>query len=285
MLPRTLVQDIRSLMTLPEVALRVNELLNNPQSSNRELEEVIRSDPALTAKLLKWANSPYFGGAARVETISRAVVLIGRNQLRNMVLTLSVAAVFTHISPKLVDMDVFWHNSLACGHIAKLLARECGILDREHLFIAGLLHGIGKLVLYSQLPKQCWQVLAHKDKGERAMAEAELLVFGFTHAEVGAELLSAWNIPERLQYIIAHYLQPTSYLEYQPEVDLIHVASAIAATIAPSANPGEGAQEAAPDFDPMAWFRLGLDDRLVGRIKMEAALETLEVAKIVRSRG
>ncbi len=285
MLPQTLVQDIRTLMTLPEVALRVNQLLNDPESSIRKIEAVIRSDPALTAKLLKWANSAYFGGNCRVETISRAVTLIGGNQLRNMVLTTSVASVFKHISPTLVDMDVFWHNSIACGIIAQLLARESGIAEREHLFIAGLLHGIGKLVLYSRLPKQCWHVLAHKNKGERAMAEAELLVFGFTHAEVGAELLKAWKLPERFQYIIANYLQPSAYLQYQPDIDLIHVASRIAATIAPSANVNPENQETIPEFDQRAWFRLNLDDGVIKRIKMEGIIETLEIVDIVRFRG
>lgn len=285
MLPETLVKDIHSLMTLPEVALRVNELLSDPHSSNRQLEDVIRSDPALTAKLLKWANSPYFGGRDRIETISTAVNLIGRNQLRNLVLGISVASAFKHISPALVDMDVFWHNSVASGIIAKLLAKECGLQDREHLFIAGLLHGIGKLVMYSRLPKLCWQVLVHKEKGERAMAEAELLVFGYTHADVGAELLKSWKLPERFQYITGHYLNPSPYDQYQPDIDLVHVASAIAGTIAPSANLGAEAQDIAPDFDPVVWFRLGLDDSRIRPIKMRGIIETLEIVNIVRPRG
>lgn len=281
-LPRNLVRDIQTLMSLPEVVLKVNQLLNDPGANDKQIEAVIRSDPALTAKILKWANSPYFGGNAKVETISRAVTLIGRNQLRNLTLATSVASVFKHIPPDLVDMDIFWHNSIACGNLAKLLARHRGIQEREHLFITGLLHGIGKLVLYSRMPKECWQVLAHKDKGEKAMAEAELLAFGFTHAEVGAELLRAWQLPERFQYIIAHYLRPSAYLEYQPDIDLIHVASRIAGTIAPSANISAQDLDIPPDFEPEAWFRLGLADSLIKPIKMEAIIQTLEMVDVVR---
>ena len=184
--PCTIAENVRAVFSLPDIALRINELISAGDSSNAELEQVILNDPAITAKILRFANSAYFGFSREIDTVSRAITLTGHKELRNLVFATSVISTFDDISSDLVDMESFWYHSIASGVIARLFAVHKKKEGLERFFIAGLLHAIGNLILFSQFPKESAEILRCKDQGNYANTNSEYEIFGFTHIITGA---------------------------------------------------------------------------------------------------
>lgn len=281
---RSLASEVTAmrLFSLPEIVVRLNELLESPDVTNSQIGEVMMSDPALSARALRLANSSFYALPTKVETLAKAVTLLGRNRLRNLILTTYVAHAFKGIPSEWVDMDRFWLNSLACGVIARSLAFRCRIFDSEPLFMGGLLHKIGKLVFYCSRPKEYREVLLVKELGEPEILRAEARVFGFTHAELGAELLMVWKLPERLHRMVAHYPDPLTSTTYVKEAAIVHVASGLACGIEPGV---EIPQEIDPEslvFDDETWDVLGLSPEIIPNLIQDAWVQTFEILEIIR---
>jgi len=283
MTAQSLVKEVKTLVSLPEVTLRLTQLLESPDSTNSVIGEVIVNDPALTARLLRLANSAFAGAPQKIETVSQAISRLGRGAVRDLVLTTSVASTFRGIPPQLVDMERFWLNSIACGVITRSLAFRCRIFENEPLFVAGLLHKVGRLVFYSCRPDQYRHVLEVGGHGEDAINEAERRVFGFTHAELGAELLKNWKLPDRLQMAVAHHLTPkTAPPDHRNNAALIHVASALATYIEPSVNPDDMMSAEKTGVDKGAWDLLGLSLETIPGILQDAWVQAFEVFEIIK---
>ena len=282
MVPKSLIEKVGSLYTLPDVALRVNELLSSDQASNDQLEEIIVHDPALTAQLLKLVNSAYYGFPGKVDTVSRAISMIGRQELRNLVIATSVASTFQDIPEDLVDMETFWYHSITCGVLARLLAEHCKRKERERFFIAGLLNSIGKLILFSQYPEQASEALSTKDQGEDAVAKAEQRLFGFTYAELGAELLKEWKLPSSIWQLVASQLDPMNADDIFQDVCILHVAAKIAASIEPCSVKTYDFEDFKPTYLPEAWEALGLNDESIKPLILDASLQAFEILGIIR---
>jgi HD-like signal output (HDOD) protein len=237
-----LVRDIQTLVSLPDALLRLNALIDNPATQLTELAEAILCDPALSARLLRLINSTYYGLPNRVESIPHAINLIGQQTLRDLALASSAVNLFDGLPPEQVNMDRFWLHSIACGAAARLLARRKRLTNAERLFIAGLLHSIGKLVFYSQCPDQYRKVLGYVERGECDLLTAERRVFGFNYVELSAELLRAWRLPDYLRVAVAYQLQPTQAPEYRLEAWIVHIAARIATDLQTdiTANPAAG---------------------------------------------
>lgn len=231
-----LVKQVRSLFSLPEIALRVNELLTVPEPSILELEGVIINDPALTANILKLVNSAYFGMPGKIDTVSRAITLVGFNELRNIVMATSVTTRFKGIPAELVDMDVFWYHSVTCGVLSRNLAKRLKHPDQERFFIAGLLSSIGKLIFFSTYPRESAEILALKEQGDEVMTAAEIEHFGFNYADLGAELLKQWKLPPNIWELIAFQLDPLKANTPREDVCIINVARKIVNSIEPCAK-------------------------------------------------
>jgi len=246
---QSLVNQVESLFSLPEVALRVNEVLNSSEPSNAELEAIIINDPALTAKILKIVNSSYFGFPATIDTVSRAITIIGLKELRNLVFTTSVTTTFKGIPTELIDMDVFWYHSVTSALLAKMLAKRLKYADYERMFIAGLLHSVGRLIYFTQCPEIAREILNIKDQGEDAMILAEQEKLGFTYAELGAELLKHWKLPENIWQLISHHLDPLNARQFKEDTCVLHVASKIAGSVEPCAKYDFDVDEIEPNFD------------------------------------
>lgn len=281
MVPRALVEKVGSLYTLPDVAMRVNELLNSDQATNTALEEIILHDPALTAQLLKLVNSAYYGFSGSIDTVSRAISMIGRQELRNLVLATAVTSTFKDIPEDLVDMQTFWYHSITSGILARLIAEQCKRNERERFFIAGLLHSIGKLILFSQFPEQVRQTLS-QDQSEDAVIEAENRIFGFTHIEVGAELLKEWKLPETIWRLVATQLEPMNAGPYREDACILHVAAKIAATIEPCAIKSYAFEEAEPSYLPAAREAIGLSDESIKPLILDASLQAFEILGLIK---
>ncbi|MCU0936439.1 MAG: HDOD domain-containing protein [Gammaproteobacteria bacterium] len=168
-----LVDSVSRLVSLPEVYLRVREIVENPRARMADLAGAIVRDPALTARLLRIANSAVFGHSGRVETVTRAVTLLGSRPLLDLVLATSVTRAFAGVSPARMDVQTFWRRSVYCGVVARNLATRCNVLDVERLFVEGLLRDVGHLVLFDRLPEQADAALKRAAETGRPVAEVE----------------------------------------------------------------------------------------------------------------
>lgn len=282
MTPQTLTSEVESLFALPDAVLRVNALLDDADANARKISAAVELDPGLAAGVLRLANSPLYGQRGRVDTVARAIDLIGRRTLQEMVLATSVVKVFHDIPEEFVDMATFWDNSITCGVVAQCLARRLGARDADSLFLAGLLHGVGRLVFYARRPSDYRDLLADHPEGEKALAASEQDVFGFTHAELGAALLENWGLPERIAAAIRHQLHPeTTPAAFAREVAIVHIANDIAASLAPCIKQRQEPAAYTPGFDPGAGEILGLSDEDLDSIRLEALAQSFDIIEII----
>lgn len=264
---RELVKGIAKLASLPEVCVRVNEMVDDPRSSAADIGRVISRDTALTAQLLRMANSAFYNFPSKVDTISRAVTVVGERELRYLVLALSAVRTFAQIPVEMINMASFWRHSVYCGVMARLVASHCHVLHSERLFVAGLLHDLGKLVMMNRAPEQEKIALAQSDAGEKELHIAEQELFGFDHAEVGSILLRQWNIPAALCETVACHHDISKAEEARLDAAVVHIANVVA-------NRAELPDDYAgplPEVDPMAWEITGLSEEKMVEIADEAA--------------
>ena len=222
-----LVQGSIKLVSLPHVCIRVNLMVDDPDHTAAEIGAVIQQDASLTARLLKIANSPLYGFRSRVDTISRAVTVIGQRELRDLVFAVSAVRTFAQIPVDLANMASFWRHSIFTGIVAKLIAQECGVLHTERLFVAGLLHDLGKLLIFSKMPEQAQKALRRSVAMDEPEYLAERTLIGFDHAAVGGALAKLWELPPALSGAIRFHHEPDAAPECL-EAALVHLANAIA---------------------------------------------------------
>lgn len=223
----SVVEGVDDLLSLPDAAIRLNALLVDPDVSANEIAEVVSVDAALAARVLRAVNSAYFGLRTRVDTISKAIAMIGTSELHSLVLTTSAAQAFKSISYKLVDMETFWQHSVRAALAARGFAESSLKRHRERVFLAALMHDIGKLVLYHQVPTVSTRVLEAVREG-RIQDEVEFALLGFTHADVGAVLLERWNLPPSLAVPVRYHHRFAEAPEYTQEAALIYLGSRVA---------------------------------------------------------
>ena len=249
------LKEITDLISLPEVYLKVRKLMDDPDSDIDDFAAVIGVDPNLCSRLLRLVNSAYFGFPEPVEGIPRAVNLIGIGQLHNMVL--GVSAISSLKLPNdILPLDTFWRASLFAGVLARLLGEQIRLAKTDHLFIAGLLHEIGHLVLYSKFPLQA--IAAQKIAAEQGkqIHEAEMEVLGCHYGDIGAMLMANWNLPQNLQDLTRNQPLPAGTGEGRLEAALMHLAHACA-----QSRPTESGAAADIPEDAVVWNMTGLSQQ------------------------
>jgi putative nucleotidyltransferase with HDIG domain len=210
--------------------VRINRLLESPDSSIADIANVVNLDPAFTVRLLRVANSSFYGLSSSVDTVSKAVSVIGTSQIRNLALSMDVASSFAGLPNTLVSMENFWRHSLYCGLAARKLARLARGCDAEAVFTAGLLHDIGELVIFNRLPEQAKAalLLVLDSADVLAMHQAEQQTLGFDHAQVGGELARQWKLPPMLEECIACHHDIQAARCYPREAAIVHIANIFA---------------------------------------------------------
>ncbi len=205
-------------------------LLRDPQVDMGNLAKVLQHDPGITANILRLANTPYFGSMSRVNNLRDAVVRLGAKRVSQLLLTVAVTP---RISGDLEGYDqapcTLLEQSLAIAVASELVAAELGIDAPPHTFTAGLLANIGKIVLSQFLDNEYEQVNTLVESENVSFEEAERRVLGADHAEIGAELLASWNLPEEIVRVVRLFRDPESCPERDVALDLVHVGSAAAA--------------------------------------------------------
>ncbi len=196
---QAIVEGIANLPTLPQVATRLMQLLSDPEASMGEIVDTISKDPATSAKVLRLTNSAYYGVPRTVTSIRQAVALLGMRTTRNLAMGLSVVNSFGKEGQRGgFNYHQFWRHSVGAGYLCSALGKKAQAEDTELLFLGGLLHDIGKLVIAQYDPETAKEVLLRVKKESMPMHEAESGVMGATHADVGVWLCERWQLPEKL---------------------------------------------------------------------------------------
>lgn len=254
MTPKEYVANVKNLPSISSVAVKVEELLNSPTSNADDFDSVISQDPALTAKLLKMVNSAFYGLTYKVESISRAVTIVGFKQIRELVTTMAVLDAFEGFENELLDLKSFWEHSLFCGIAGRVFAIFTRAPNPDVYFTAGLLHDVGKLILLSHSPLEYKEVLRMNETNGKLSYESEQQIFGFTHCNVGAELCRLWNHPEALIETVAYHHQPALGSQDNRLVPMIHLADLVTNAF----EFGRSGNRLVPPLNPLAWEQTGL---------------------------
>lgn len=225
--PEDIVKGVVGLISLPDVCVRVREMVDDPNSSAADIGKVICNDAALTARLLRIVNSAFYGFPARIETVSRAITIVGNEELRDLVFASTVAGIFEDLPSDLVDIESFWRHSVYCGIVSRIIAKKRRVLHNERLFVAGLLHDIGRLVIAFKLPDQYRRVQQYVQEHDIPLHEAEMQVLGFDHTRVGEELMKAWSLPQSHQMATANHHTPSDADGYTLEASIVYLANMI----------------------------------------------------------
>lgn len=270
--PEAVVRQEMELASLPNIFFQITESLKNPRSSASYVAEVISKDVALSAKLLKMVNTPFYGFPSRIDTLSRAVTVVGTNQLTNLALGVSVIAAFEGVPEEFFTLKEFWLHSVACGIVARLLAGRAGLAGDEKFFVAGLLHDIGRLVMLKNHLKASIEVLRPAKVGRRALVDVERAVWGCTHAEIGGRMLKSWRLPPFLESLVHHHHTPME-ASMPAEASVVHVADFIIHGL----GIGSSGASLVPELDPRAWKKLGLREKDLPDIVRQAERQASDV--------
>ena len=221
-----LIAKIQSMPTLPTIALRVINVTSNPDSSANDLMKIISPDISLTAKILKIANSPFYGLTREISSLQHAVTVLGFTEIRNLVISTVAFESFKDFKQDgKFDISKFWKHSFCCGLAARVIAKDLNNKSNE-LFVAGLLHDIGKLAMYLTFPIE---FMTHVEimsplKIKYTAFEAEKGVFGMTHDEVGMKLLERWMFPKNLITAVGFHHHPQEADNKSLYPVIIHIA-------------------------------------------------------------
>lgn len=225
---KSIVKDLSALVSPPEVCHKVHEVLQDNNSSSDNLANVIIHDPNLTARLLRLVNSSYFGLSAKIDTVSRAVTIIGINELTSLVYAITSVESFSRIPDKLTNMSTFWRHSVYTGLVAKSLAKKLNVLQPERLFVAGLLHDIGTLVINTRFPELAKDIIEDAGGEEEHLYQMEQKLIGFNHAVLGALMMEEWKLPATLCESVRYHHEPLGSEFAKMDACILHVSNVLA---------------------------------------------------------
>lgn len=252
----------------------IETALASPQCSLGSVAEIIEKDPDLTSRLLRFANSAYCGYSTRLSTVSEAIGLIGVQQMQDLLTASSVIERFTDVSEEFVNMRSFWEHSLACGIGARLIAMEGRLPRPDRFFVAGLLHDIGRLVLFLQAPKTVQQIFQLYRKEDILLREAEMKVLGFDHQSIAEELLRSWKYPPALACAVGYHHQPQNTTVGQMEAAVVHVSDFLVNAM----QMGSSGERRVPPLNSQAWAMLNLKTAMLEPV-MNGIDEQIDAAK------
>ncbi|NLE00985.1 MAG: HDOD domain-containing protein [Fibrobacter sp.] len=222
------IQHVANLPTLPQVASHLLQIINEPLTSSNDVANVIGQDISLSSKVLRLANSAFYGIPRSITNINNAIVVLGFKVINTMVLSLTVFDLFPESTKyaKLFDRKAFWLHSLSCGLIAKSLASKIKkfiLFDPEEAFCAGLLHDIGKVVMEQYMHQEFHKALQVAKQKNIPLFEAETQIMGFNHTDVAEWLTSSWSLPLDIQLPLIHHHSLNSIPQYQDIINLCHL--------------------------------------------------------------
>lgn len=272
---KIILAQVKRLPVLPSSVQKAMELLRDPEVDMGRLAETLRHDPGITANILRLANSAYFGAVHRITTLRDAVVRLGAKRVSQLLLTVAVAP---RISGEVDGYDLppcaLLEQSLAVAIASELVAAECGVEAPAHTFTAGLLANVGKIVMDHFLGVDGENITELAEHQGISFEEAERRILGTDHVEVGAELLTCWNLPGEIVDVVRYRLTPDACPHPNLALDLVHAGDAIARLT----GMGQGLDGMQYKVSEAVVARLGLKDSAVEKI-MTMLLEHVTIVK------
>ncbi len=249
-----ILAKVKSFPSMPGAAAKLLKLLDNPDTTAAQIEQILRYDPGLTANLLKLTNSAYFGLPCKVGSVRQAIVLLGWKRLIQLVMVSCVNAVMGKPVPGYdLPAGELWRHSIAVSVAAEGLAKELKVTASEEIFTAALLHDVGKLVLGDFVREDLEKIEIEASSGI-SFEIAEHMVLGTDHAEIGAQILKNWSFPPELVKAVRWHHDPDSAGKTYTLVDIVHVANILCLMI----GIGVGREGLCYKPSPLATKRLGL---------------------------
>ena len=221
-----LVEEVDKLVSLPDIYYRLEELIVDPKSTTDSIAGLLHSDPDLCARMLRMSNSAFYSFPTRIESIERAVSTIGLRQIRELVLVTAVIQAFEGIPSGKVNMASFWEHSVAVGIMSREIGQSAGIPGAQSYYIPGLLHDLGRLVMYLKLPSLMSNLLEKRDASGMAMDQLECEILSYSHADIGGCLLEFWKLPQSIWEPVAMHHNPSGSGEFMLTACAIHIADA-----------------------------------------------------------
>ena len=256
---RRALREVKNLPTLPGIVTKLSAMAEDPETTTEQMGRVISKDHILAAKLLKLVNSAFYGFPQRVSSISSAIILLGFNVIKSLIISASIFEVME-------DQDVeLWEHSLGCAVACSVLATRLGISDPEEVSTAGLIHDIGKVAIKMELQQVYQQVVQTVEEKEVSMYEAETELLGLNHAEVGGWLAKKWNLPRKLVEPITCHHDPRLAEEEQLACAIVHFGNILIRGM----GYGHGRDIWVPSLSKRAWRLLELTPKDLDQVVEE----------------
>lgn len=257
------VENLATLPTLPSVVRNLSRMVEDQKSSAADIGEIISKDQVLSAKILRLVNSPVYGFPGRISSVTHALVLLGFNVVKGLVLGTTV---FDSFGEKAKGL---WEHSLGCAVISRRIGKELNLLDVEEVMIGGLLHDLGKAVLSFVVPTEFAQCVAVAEQRHCHIRVVEMEILGIDHAAVAEWIAQQWHLPGRLTDPITYHHHPELAKNAPQVAAIVHLADILSRGM----GYGSGGDMAMPPLNHSAFQHLGLSYEQIDRILVDAEME------------
>jgi putative nucleotidyltransferase with HDIG domain len=245
---RRTLREVKNLPTLPGIVIKLSKMAEDPETTTEQMGRVISRDHILATKLLKLVNSAFYGFPQRISSLNSAIILLGFNVIRSLIISASIFEIME-------DQDrELWEHSLGCAVASNVLATRLGLSDPEEISTAGLIHDIGKVAIKMELPDEHEQIKQMVEERRVSTITAEREILGLDHAEAGSWLTRSWNLPAKLVEPIACHHDPRLARDNQLAASVIHFSNIIVRGL----GYGHGRDIWVPPMAQRAWRLLGL---------------------------
>jgi HD-like signal output (HDOD) protein len=234
-----LVKRIEKIPTLPIISKKIMEVTGDEEASFKNLVSLIEKDQSLAVKILKVANSAFFGFLSRVTSLEHALVVLGMNQVKSIVLGASVYNFFSSGTTSAFDRTRFWNHAIICSQVSAFLGKHFKIQQDDSLFLAGLIHDVGKVVLDAYFHEEFLEIVERVSSDHTTFSEAESEIIGATHYQVAAKLLKQWQFPDMVTMQVLYHHAPWYDIHFATNSSIIYLANLFTKAVGHACLPDE----------------------------------------------
>ena len=224
---KIIINRIEEIPTLPVVSQKILDVMSDPDASYKNIASMVEYDQALALKILKIANSSFYGSINKISSLEHAMVKLGMNEIKSIILGISVHKFLSSNGSGLFDMEKFWEHSIVCSQISKYLGNHFRIKNNDTLFLGGLIHDMGKVVIGQYFYDEFLEIIEYIDVNHSSFSEAEKAVIGTTHYQIAAKLLSQWKFPKEVIINVLYHHAPWGNENYVTGAIILYLANMI----------------------------------------------------------
>jgi putative nucleotidyltransferase with HDIG domain len=272
-----LLSQIQDLPALPASVMQILQLTEDPNCNASDLSQVLMTDPALAARMLKLSNSAYYGFSHTIASVQQAVTLLGYSTLKNVLLSASVFDIYK-MSSMCIDIPGLWKHSVATASAAKLIAKKVRYPHPEKAFTVGLMHDIGKVVIARYMPRSLAEIATMVRTKNCGLFDAEVKVIGLSHAQIGAYVLHRWKLPSDISDAVQHHHAPAQSTFQFYLAAICYLAN----ILAHRAQIGRSGDNLERELDPVIRDYFGLTNQVMLEMQDQLTFKRLEIEAFCR---